>query len=284
MRRFRTLLLGVGFVLAFAAAMLYVTDQAVRGEDALHRIMRTGVLRVGYAVEAPYAYIRPDLEVTGESIETARLVARQLGVRSIEWVQVSFLNLIPELLSGRFDVIAAGMFVTPQRRQRVAFSLPSLRVASGLLVRTESLRAGQDVSDWLQHAGGRIATIEGAVEQERLLALGVPASRLVSGTSASNGLDELRQGRADALALSWPTVYAMQQKMGSAFKAYRLQVPGHPAYDEVAFAFDPTQQALVQVWNQALRGVRGSEAHLRAIRPFGLSASDVPARATGGGA
>lgn len=282
MRRLLPLVLGVIFVVAFAAAMLYVTDGALRRADALQRIMRTGVLRVGYAVEAPYSYIRPDLAVTGESIETARLVAQRLGVRSIEWVQVSFPDLIPELLSGRFDVVAAGMFVTPERRERVAFSLPTLRVASGLLVRSTSMRAGQDVTDWLRHARARIATIEGAVEAERLLGLGVSATRLTSVTSANNGLDDLRRGTADALALSWPTVHAMQRKLGDAFQAYRLQARGKPVHDEVAFAFDPSQQALVDAWNQALRRIRGSEAHLQAIRPFGLSASDVPDDPAGG--
>ena len=281
MRRYRILLLGVLFTLAFAAALLYVSEAVHREDDALNRIRRTGVLRVGYAVEEPYAFIRPDLTVTGESAETARLVARQLGVRTIEWIQVSFGSLIPELLSDRFDVIAAGMFVTPARRERVAFSAPSLRVASGLLVRAEAMRGQPAVVDWVRHAGGRIATLNGAVEQDRLLALGVPATRLMSVSSASIGREALQEGAVQALALSWPTVHAMQREVGATFTAHRLQLPGNEAHDEVAFAFDPRQRALLRAWNQALAAIRGTPEHLQTLRPFGLGAADVPSGQAG---
>src|SRR5690606_16634992 len=67
-------------------------------------------LRVGYAIEAPYAFLDEDGRVTGEAPETARWVARRLGRGEPEWVLTEFGSLIGQLQEGRFDVIACGLF------------------------------------------------------------------------------------------------------------------------------------------------------------------------------
>lgn len=66
-----------------------------------------GVIRIGYAIEAPYAFLRADGEVTGESPEVARRVVARLGIPHIEWRLAEFSELISELEDGRIDVIAA---------------------------------------------------------------------------------------------------------------------------------------------------------------------------------
>lgn len=45
-------------------------------EDSAARIARTGVVRIGYAVEPPFALVAPQGRVTGESPEVARAVWR----------------------------------------------------------------------------------------------------------------------------------------------------------------------------------------------------------------
>jgi membrane-bound lytic murein transglycosylase MltF len=69
---------------------------------------------------------------TGESPEVAKQIAARLEVRQVKWRQAEFGALIAELEAGRIDVIAAGMFMTPERAQRVSFSVPSFHVRQGL--------------------------------------------------------------------------------------------------------------------------------------------------------
>ena len=87
-------------------------------ETTLERVKRTGEIRIGYANEAPFAYTLPDGRATGESPEIGRVVFDKMGVKKVSPVLTEWGGLIPGLLAGRFDVIAAGMYITPERMQR----------------------------------------------------------------------------------------------------------------------------------------------------------------------
>jgi polar amino acid transport system substrate-binding protein len=252
--------------------LLLPTELLQQPEDALDRIRRTGVIRIGYSVQEPYAYISPQLDVIGECADTAKLVTQRLGITKIEWIQVPFSSLIAELLAGRFDVIAAGFFVTPSRRAQVSYSAPALRVASGMLLPQSVPAPGADLHGWVANSRYRIAVQEGATEDGRLRALGLSASRAVPVSSITLGVEALRTRKADALALSWPTIQVLQRRMGAQYQAIKLDPS---KYDDMAFAFAPNQGKLVSAWDQAQRAVLGSPQHLEAMRAFGLDASDI---------
>ena len=143
-----------------------------RPEGTLERIRRTGVVRVGYAAEVPFAFRAADGRVTGEGPEIARVVLRRLGNPEIEWVQTEFGSLIPDLIAGRFDLIAAGMFITPERARDIAFSSPTYTARAALLVRRED-EARLATYDRIRAApGARIALMDKAYEIELAKAAG----------------------------------------------------------------------------------------------------------------
>jgi polar amino acid transport system substrate-binding protein len=72
--------------------------------------------------------------VTGESPEIIRAVLGKIGVKKIDSVLTEWGGLIPGLQAGRFDLIAAGMYITPERRQQVLFTDPHYQVRDTLLV------------------------------------------------------------------------------------------------------------------------------------------------------
>ncbi|NTV62864.1 MAG: transporter substrate-binding domain-containing protein, partial [Oscillochloris sp.] len=127
----RRILIAIGVL---SALFLLGLTLVVLRDQSFDRIKRVDTIRIGYAVEAPFAFLAPGDVVTGESPEVARAVVQRLGITQITWVQTDFDQLIPELEEGRFDLIAAGMFITPDRAQRVAFSQPTFHVKQGLLV------------------------------------------------------------------------------------------------------------------------------------------------------
>lgn len=261
----------LGWLLAVLVATLAAAVWYLLGDgDTLGTIRRSGVIRVGYAVEAPYAFVAADGRVTGEGPETARVVAGQLGWR-IEWVQTDFDALIPDLLDDRFDMVTAGLFVTPEREQLVRFVLPELQVGGGLLVRQGNPEGLRSIADLKRSTRPKGAAITGSVEALQLADLG---DRLVLVPDARSGAAVVKTGLAAALALSWPTV--------------RRMAAGHPGLEAVrdaqhsagflvAAAFRPQDHTLALTWRRAQTQVLGSEAHLRAIAPFGFQASDVPA-------
>ena len=89
---------------------------------------------MGIANEPPFGYLETDGTVAGEAPTVARAVFERLGVKGLEPVVVEFGSLIPGLKAGRFDVIAAGMYITPARCREVLFSDPSYKIAEAILV------------------------------------------------------------------------------------------------------------------------------------------------------
>lgn len=233
-------------------------------DTSLQRVRSSGVLRIGYAVEPPYAWVGTDGQVVGESPDSARHIARRLGVPHVDWVQVGFGELIPGLLERRFDVAAAGLFVTAARQRQVRFSAPTVRVLPGLLVRHGNPLQLHSYRG-LQQSPARVAVVEGSVEQQRLLpAIGL---RLLAVPDAATGRAALAGGRVDALALSQPTLLWMTRDLPGAFEV--VADTGAPG-DAVAFAFHPDAAALQAAWDAAQVGWVGSEAQRRLVAPLGF--------------
>ena len=277
--------------LALAAATVLLGAAGLWQDGSVQRVEAAGVLRVGYAVEAPYADLGPKGDVTGESPESARRIAVAAGLPRIEWVQTEFDKLISGLLARRFDVVAAGLFITPERSRQVLFSDPSLCVRPGWLVRLDNpLRLQGSYEDMIGQHGFRIAVLQGSVEAERL----APRGELLSLPDAQSGRLAVLQGLAPALALSWPTVrqlaleppgrlLALPATAGPpgpsspSVVAQGSRPPCAPDADRVAFAFHPEDRALQARWNQAQAGFLGQPEHLQILNRFGLSADDLPA-------
>lgn len=91
----------------------------------LDTIKERGSLRV-LTLNNPMSYFLHRGQQMGFDYELALLAARQLGVRLEMVVAPEPDLLIPWLLEGRGDVIAASLAVTSDRSERLAFSLPYL--------------------------------------------------------------------------------------------------------------------------------------------------------------
>src|SRR5438067_1127511 len=104
-------------------------------EAALERLRRQGYIRVGFANEAPYGYATPDGKLTGESPEVVKAVLAKIGITQVDGVLTEFGSLIPGLLAARFDIIAAGMFITPKRCEQVQFSEPTYGIGQAFLAK-----------------------------------------------------------------------------------------------------------------------------------------------------
>lgn len=95
----------------------------------------SGVLRLGTAaVTEPFSFVDASRSVVGLDVELAQHVARRLG-RRLEVVDMDFGAMIPALLSGKVDVIAACITITEERAKSVLFSEPYYAGGIAALVR-----------------------------------------------------------------------------------------------------------------------------------------------------
>jgi polar amino acid transport system substrate-binding protein len=241
-------------------------------------------LRVGYTEEYPFAFRDASGRVTGEAPETARAVLTQLGVTDIQWVLADFSSLIPRLEEGDIDMIAAGMFATPERARRIDFSLPTIRVGQGLLVRAGNPKGLSSYDDPARRPDVVLAVLAGSVEKDYLGGLGIPEAQIFTVPDAATGVAAVTAGRADGLALTAPTVNLLARDSNGQCQAAAPFVGplanGRERKGQSAFGFRKADTALRERINGVLAGFVGSPGHLELIAPFGFTAQDMPGGTT----
>lgn len=240
------------------------------------QLHRGGSLRVGFAVEVPYAYVDAQGQITGEAPEIFRLMAQRLGIERIDWVRMDFASLLPELRLGRIDAIAAGMFVTPERQRLAAFTRPTASVRPALIVRQGESRVPlKPVTADLEQASTVLwVTVHEAAENGLLFQAGVPPERISTVPQADRGLRSVAEGHADALAISAVTAW----QLVTTHPQWPLEVrtlsdapAGFPA-----FVFRHDDVALRDAMDQALLTYLGSEEHQALVRGFGFTSDEMP--------
>jgi polar amino acid transport system substrate-binding protein len=92
--------------------------------DEMDEILKRGELRVAVQSQgAPVSFVNKKGERTGLAVELAKMMAADLGVK-VTFQDYDWKGLIPALLSGKVDMIAADMTPTPQRAAQLLFSRP----------------------------------------------------------------------------------------------------------------------------------------------------------------
>lgn len=174
-------------------------------DDALSRIREQGFVRAGYAQEPPFAFGRTDGIVDGESPAALRAALRVMEVDSVRWVRLDFDDLLDALDLGRVDVVASGIFVTPEWSERIRFSRPTACARAALAFRSGT-PPPRGLEEFSTETGGRIAVVYGTVEHQATQRLSTSADQVVAVPDLATGLTALRNGSVRALALTAPTL------------------------------------------------------------------------------
>lgn len=236
-------------------------------------------LRAGYALEASYAYRDASGDLRGEAVDTLRAGLQRAGLPEPVWVHVEFPRLLHELRSGRIDVIAAGMFITPERAAVAEFTRPTTSVRMGLLVPGGNPLGLHALGDLRRAAGARLAVLDGSVELDRAREAGLTEAQLLRLPDTGSALAALRSGQAAAFALSAPWLRWAMREWPVLELAAPFTTPQHSGKPDIgfpAFVFrtgDPRRARL----DQALAGYLGSADHLRAVADYGFEADDIAA-------
>jgi len=102
--------------------------------DKLTQIKNKGVLVVGTAITNPFEFHDPENgNLVGFDIDITNFIAKELGVE-VEFIEMSFANLIPALQDNHVDMTIAAMYITPERENLVDFSDPYLETGLVMVV------------------------------------------------------------------------------------------------------------------------------------------------------
>jgi polar amino acid transport system substrate-binding protein len=253
---------------------------ATSSGSTLDLAREAGIITVGIANEAPYGFTRPDGTVTGQAVEVARAVFAALDIPDIRAVTVDFGELVPGLtLARQFDLITAGMFVTPTRCGSVAFSVPDYTAPTAFLVPAGNPR-GVGTFDDVRDQNLRLAVLGGAVEHGYALDSGVPDTQVQQLADQHALLLAVEDGRADCAALTNISLNnALAAAPGSAVEVtpgFFPVIGGRTVVSAGAFAARPGDDDLLDGVNSRLRAMQQSGEWLRISEPFGFGPDNVP--------
>jgi len=254
--------------------------------STLEAARQAGRIRIGYANEAPYAYMdSKEGRVTGEAVEIARVVLKRMGVDEVEGVLTEFGSLIPGLQAQRFDIIAAGMYVTPERCQQVTFSNPTYGVGQAFLVQKGNPKNLHSYEDIAKNPEAKLGVVVGAIEAEYAQKLQVPAGQMVVFPDAVSALSGIEAGRADAYAATALTVNDLLNRTSNPAleKAQPFTDPtidGKSVRGYGAFAFRTQDKELADAFNAELAKFIGTEEHRKLVEPFGFTEGELPGDVT----
>src|ERR671919_574993 len=264
-----------------SAAVLALTVTGAKAQDLLEETKESGSISVGIANEAPYGYTSPEGELTGEAPEIAKHILGQMGIEDVEAVVTEFGSLIPGLKAGRFDLVAAGMFITPHRCEQVAFSEPTYGIGQAFLVaegNPESLTTYDDIK---ASSDATLAVMAGAIERTYARDAGVPDDQVMVVPDTAAGTAAVQAGRADAFALTSLSIRRLAENAAGVEMAEPFgEGGGTSVVGHGGFAFRPEDQAFVDEFNKQLADFIGSKEHLELVAPFGWTEDELPQMTT----
>lgn len=123
MKRLTTLIAGAAALLSLALPAM-AQDAPVTTDDLINR----GQVNVGVIMDSPpYGFLDANQQPDGFDVGVANLLAKYLGVK-LNIVPLVGANRIPFLMTGKVDMVIAGLGITPERAKQIAFSSPYMLV------------------------------------------------------------------------------------------------------------------------------------------------------------
>lgn len=176
-------------LIATAALALALPARA----DDLQRILDAGSIKIGVCLGAePAGYRDSEGVPRGYDVDVATLVAADLGV-SLDLVEVTGASRMPDLISGRIDLIACNITATTERAKTIDFSFPYLRTGLKLLVTKAS-----GIDDFSDIGSSTRLVLGRGTTGEALAAARTPTAQRIFVESPGDATLLLQQGQADA--------------------------------------------------------------------------------------
>jgi polar amino acid transport system substrate-binding protein len=183
-----------------------------RGES-LHRVVKSGVLRVGMTGTQPPLNMKNKRgELIGLDVELAQTLADAMRL-DLTIIETPFVDLLSDLESGKLDLVISSLTITPARNARVAFAGPYLISGASLLTRedlaeTLTTEASLDSSDrtWAALAG---------TTGEELIREAFPQATYVALDDQEKAVALIASGEIDGLIADLPSVrYMLSRHLG----------------------------------------------------------------------
>lgn len=196
----------------------FLSGPALAG-PVLDRIAHSGVVNIGYRDSSPpFSYLDGERRPIGYSIDLCLRVVdalrqslrRPLDVR---YVPVTSATRIDAVTQGEVDLECGTTTSTAERRQKVAFTVPTYIASTRLLVRT-----GSGIASVGDLSGKTVVTTRGTTAEKLFRetdARRTLRARLVEAKDHAESFAVLQAGKADAFIMDDVLLYSLRAASGS---------------------------------------------------------------------
>lgn len=194
----------------------------------------------------PFEFRDEKNQLVGFDVDLAKAIAKELK-RPVQFQDMPFDGLIGALNAKQVDLIIAGMTITAERAQRVAFTEPYYDASQVIVTRaTDNRIKSRDDLIGLTIAVQMGTTGADAAEE-------IPGATVVQFRKANEAFMEVQTNRADAVIIDEPVARAYVAKLGG------LKVASEPFTEErYGIAVRKEDAELAEQINAALRKLKAS--------------------------
>ncbi len=192
---------------ALVATCLSIAAMAAHA-DLLDDITKAKKIRISTDMAIPPAgMMDSSMQPTGSDVETAKLLARDWGLE-IEWVPTTGATRIPNVNTGKADIIISTLSVTPDRAKVIDFSK-----AYAVLQSVVGARKDLAIKDWGDLKGKNVTVTRGTTQDTELSAMAADKGfKVVRYDDDATMVTAGATGQADIVATSVALVNAISGK------------------------------------------------------------------------
>ena len=189
-------------------------QKELRKSSTVEKVIRSGKLRVGMSTFVPWAMQSKTGEWIGFEIDVAKKLAQDMGVK-VEFVPTKWEGLIPSLLTGKFDLIIAGMMGTPTRALKINFTTP-YDFSEMNIVAHKKVAAGFKTAADFNNSGVTVLARNGTTAVPAVKRV-LPKAKLLLFSENGPMVQELLNGKAHAIVSSSPEPAQLSIKYADTF-------------------------------------------------------------------
>lgn len=250
------------------------------GNDALSKIKKSKSIRIGTANFKPYSYSTTDGKLEGFVIDMISAAVKPLGIDKVvpTWVGDTS-AYIPGLNANKYDVIANGMYIKPERCAQVGFTNPFYRAGMAMVVHKGNPKGIESVAGIAKDDKVKVATLVGTTQVTDLKTAKVPENRTVLFPAPETAVRALESKRVDAVYLPQPEAAGVvKDRPELAIATPYEQIhddAGKPMFNHGSLAIRSKDTSLREALDERLAAMREDGTVLKILERYGLTEENL---------
>lgn len=193
----------------------------------------------------PFEFTDNQGAMQGFDIDLVNAIAKQVGIKKVEFKQITFDGLIPGLQANQFDMVSSAMYITDKRKEVVNFSDTYFPGGLTMMVKPDS-----NVTQ-IKDLDGKKVSVQVGTKSVDWLKTNAPKVQLMLVKTNAEMFQAVVNGQATACVTGLPAARYYVSQQGN------LKVTGPELTQEnYGYAFRKTDTQLLDAWNKGLAEVK----------------------------